>query len=155
MNAYLLVKYLHILSATLLFGTGLGTAFYLFVVNRGGNVQAIASVSRWVVIADTLFTTPTVFAQPWTGLWMAQQAGWGWQTPWVLASLGLFLLAGICWLPVVWLQIRMRDMAAAAVRLETPLPPLYWRYERCWIWLGVPAFAGLLAVYWLMVAKPG
>lgn len=152
--SYLFVKYLHILSATLMFGTGLGTAFYMFVTNRSRNVQAIAVVSGWVVLADWLFTTPAVIFQPLSGLWMVQEAGWpiGWN--WVGLTLALYALAGACWLPVVWLQLRMRDMARQAASSGEALPPLYWRYERIWTLLGFPAFAALLVVYWLMVAKP-
>ncbi|WP_269533675.1 DUF2269 domain-containing protein [Chitinimonas sp. BJYL2] len=151
---YLLLKWLHILSATLMVGTGFGTAFYLFVTNRSGNVQAIAVVSRWVVRADWWFTTPSVIFQPISGLWMAHLAGWPTSSSsWITVSLALYALAGACWLPVVWLQLRMRDMAQIAARDGTALPARYWRYERIWTALGFPAFGGLMVVYWLMVSK--
>jgi len=150
---YLFLKWLHILSATLMFGTGLGTAFYMFVTNRSGNVQAIAVVSRWVVRADWCFTTPAVIIQPLSGAAMIHLAGYPWDAPWILWSLGLYALAGGCWLPVVWLQIRMARMAAAAAAGNDGLPALYWRYERIWTALGFPAFAALIVVYWLMVHK--
>ncbi|QDQ26520.1 DUF2269 domain-containing protein [Chitinimonas arctica] len=151
---YLALKWLHILSATFLFGTGFGTAFYMFVANRSGNVQAIAVVSRWVVRADWWFTTPAVIVQPLSGYALIRLAGFPLDAYWIVTSLALYALAGICWLPVVWLQLRMRDMAAQAARDDTALPPRYWFYERCWTALGFPAFGALLVVYWLMVHKP-
>ncbi|HEY1181341.1 MAG TPA: DUF2269 domain-containing protein [Rhodocyclaceae bacterium] len=150
---YLAVKWLHILSATFMFGTGFGTAFYMFFANRSGNVQAIAVVTRWVARADGWFTTPAVIVQPLSGLWMAHTAGFPFDSPWLLWSLGLYALAGACWLPVVWLQLRMRDMAQAAAAKNGELPPRYWRYERIWTVLGFPAFGALIVVYWLMVHK--
>jgi len=150
---FLFLKWLHILSATLMFGTGLGTAFYMFVTNRSGNVQAIAVVSRWVVRADWWFTTPAVILQPLSGAAMIHLAGYSWDAPWILWSFGLYALAGTCWLPVVWLQIRMQRMAAQAAETNTPLPMTYWRYERIWTALGFPAFGALIVVYWLMVHK--
>lgn len=150
---FLFLKWLHILSATLMFGTGLGTAFYMFVTNRSGNVQAIAVVSRWVVRADWWFTTPAVILQPLSGAAMIHLAGYSWDAPWIVWSVVLYVLAGLCWLPVVWLQIRMQRMASAAAATNTPLPASYWRYERLWTTLGFPAFAALVLVYWLMVHK--
>ncbi|MBV8656471.1 MAG: DUF2269 domain-containing protein [Burkholderiales bacterium] len=151
---YLTLKWLHILSATLMFGTGFGTAFYMFVANRSGNVQAIAVVTRWVARADWWFTTPAVIFQPISAFWMIHLAGFPMQSRWIVWSLGLYALAGACWLPVVWLQLRMRDMAQAASRGNAALPDRYWRYERIWTALGFPAFSALIVVYWLMVHKP-
>jgi uncharacterized membrane protein len=152
---YLTTKWLHILSATFMFGTGFGTAFYMFFANRSGNVQAIAVVTRWVARADWWFTTPSVIIQPLSGLWMMHLAGYPLTAHWIAWSLALYALAGACWLPVVWLQLRMRDMAQdAAARNETTLPARYWRYERWWTLLGFPAFGALIVVYWLMVNKP-
>lgn len=150
---YLTVKWLHILSATFMFGTGFGTAFYMFFANRSGNVQAIAVVTRWVARADWWFTTPAVIVQPLSGLWMAHTAGFALDSPWLLWSMSLYALAGACWLPVVWLQLRMRDMAQAAAATGSELPSQYWRYERIWTLLGFPAFSALIVVYWLMVHK--
>ena len=151
---YLVVKWLHILSSTLLFGTGLGSAFYMFFASRTRDVAVIAVVVRYVVIADWVFTTPTVILQPLTGLWLMHIAGFPLDTPWILLSFGLYLLAGAAWLPVVWMQIRMRDMAAAAARDRADLPAQYWRYLNAWVALGVIAFLSLVAVFYLMVAKP-
>ena len=154
MNSYLIVKTLHILSATLMVGTGFGSAFYMFFANRGGRVAAQAEVARLVVRADWWFTTPAVIFQPLSGLWLARQAGWPLDSAWLLWALGLFLFAGACWLPVLWLQLRMESMARQAADRDEPLPPRYWRYARRWERLGYPAFCAMLAVYFLMVLKP-
>jgi uncharacterized membrane protein len=151
---YLAIKWLHILSATLMFGTGFGTAFYMFAANRSGNVQAISVITRWVAKADWWFTTPSVIIQPLSGYWMIRLAGFPMNSSWIVWSLALYALAGICWLPVVWLQLKMRDMAQLAAATATPLPARYWRFEKTWVALGFPAFGGLLVVYWLMVHKP-
>lgn len=147
--SYLLVKTLHILSSVLLVGTGFGSAFYLFFAHRSGSPQAVAVVSRLVVRADWWFTTPAVVFQPLSGVWLAHAAGWPLATPWIAVSLALFAVAGVCWLPVVRLQIRM-----AALARESELPPQYRRHARIWEMLGYPAFIAMLGVYFLMVFKP-
>jgi uncharacterized membrane protein len=151
---YLLVKWIHVLSSTVLFGTGLGSAFYMFFTNRGGDVRAIASVARRVVLADWLFTTPTAVLQPLTGFWLVHLAQLPWTTGWVLWSLILYVIAGACWLPVVWLQIRMAEMAERAAAASQPLPPRFWRYHSIWTALGWPAFIAFIAIFFLMVVKP-
>jgi uncharacterized membrane protein len=151
---YLAIKWLHIMSATFMFGTGFGTAFYMFFTNRSRNVQAIAVVTRWVARADWWFTTPAVIIQPLSGFWMMHLAGYPITSPWLIWSLALYALAGICWLPVVWLQLKMRDMAQVAAAGNSSLPERFWRFERIWTVLGFPAFGGLVVVYWLMVHKP-
>lgn len=150
---YLSLKTLHILSMVLLFGTGLGSAYYKWMADRSGLLPHIAATNRHVVLADWLFTTPTVIFQPISGLWLAHLAGWPWSSGWIAASLALYALAGACWLPVVWLQIRMQHVAEAALRAGTPLPTAYWRMARCWFWLGVPAFIAMVLVVALMVFK--
>jgi len=151
---YLILKWLHILSATLLFGTGLGSAFYKFMADRSGNLPAIAQTNRLVVLADWLFTTPTIILQPVTGVWMALLAGFPLTSGWLLAAIALYVLAGLCWLPVVRLQICMRDIAEDAVEQRRPPGPTYERLARRWFRLGVPAFCSLVVVYYLMVFKP-
>jgi uncharacterized membrane protein len=151
---YLVMKWMHILSSTLLFGTGLGSAFYMFFVSRTRDSQAIAVVVRHVVIADWIFTTPAIILQPLTGFYLTHLAGIPLTTPWILWSVVLYLLAGAAWLPVVWMQIRMRDMAAAAANCRGPVSAQYWRFLRIWVALGIVAFAALVAVFYLMVAKP-
>jgi uncharacterized membrane protein len=151
---YLTVKWLHILSSTLLFGTGLGSAFYMFFTNLSGDVRAIAVVSRRVVWADWLFTTPTAIIQPLTGLYLVHLAGLPLSMPWLAWSIALFILAGACWLPVVVIQIRMAALAERAVQEATALPPLFWRYHRTWTALGVPAFIAFIVIFYLMTVKP-
>ncbi len=150
---YILLKTLHILSMVLLFGTGLGSAFYKWMADRSGNVAHIAITNRHVVLADWLFTTPTIIFQPISGLWMVYLLNIPLTTPWIAVPLCLYLLAGACWLPVVWLQIRMQKIAAEALRHDTPLPALYWRLARYWFWLGVPAFISMVLIVTLMVFK--
>jgi uncharacterized membrane protein len=154
MNTYLLLKWLHILSSVLLVGTGFGSAFYLYFTHRTRNVQAISEVARLVVKADFWFTTPAIIIQPLTGYVMMSMTGYTFSQTWLAWTLAFYVLAGICWLPVVWLQLRMRDMAAVAVSSNDLLPNQYWQYARYWEWLGYPAFIAMLAVYWLMVFKP-
>jgi uncharacterized membrane protein len=151
---YLVVKWLHILSSTLLFGTGLGSAFYMFFASRTRDPRVVATVVRYVVIADWVFTTPTVILQPLTGFWLMHIAGFPWTTPWILWSLVLYVIAGAAWLPVVWMQMRMRDQAAAAASSGSELPEKYWSYLRVWVALGIVAFLALVVVFYLMVAKP-
>lgn len=151
---YLVVKWLHILSSTLLFGTGLGSAYYMFFASRTRDPRVVATVVRHVVIADWLFTTPTIILQPLTGFWLMHLAGFPFNTGWIRWSIALYLLAGAAWLPVVWMQMRMRDLAATAAEASIPLPPIYWRYLRAWVALGVVAFAALVVVFYLMVVKP-
>ncbi|OAD18787.1 integral membrane protein [Candidatus Thiomargarita nelsonii] len=151
---YLSLKTIHIISATVLFGTGAGSAYYMLRAHLSGNVQAIAVTTKHVVIADWLFTTTSGIIQPITGIWMAWLVGWPLTQKWILISFGLYFFAGACWLPVVWLQYRLRDMAEEAVANDSPLPPLYYRYMRIWFLLGWPAFISLVIVFFLMVFRP-
>ena len=151
---YLIVKWLHVLSSTILFGTGLGSAYYMFCVSRIRDTHAAAVVVRYVVLADWLFTTTTIIVQPLTGFYLVHLANIPVMTRWIIWSFALYLLAGACWLPVVWIQIRMRALAEAAAKSNAALPDLYWRLFRYWLALGIPAFVSLVVVFWLMVAKP-
>jgi uncharacterized membrane protein len=154
MHEYLLLKLVHVVSSTLLFGTGLGTAFFMWRTHLGGDVRAIAAVSQGVVKADWWFTTPAVIVQPLTGFTMLHLAGLDWRSGWILLSLLLYLLAGACWLPVVLIQLRVARLAAAAAKAGTDLPAEYFRLMRIWFALGWPAFVAVLAIFWLMVFKP-
>lgn len=154
MNSYVLLKTLHIVSATLLFGTGLGTAFFMWMAHRGGNVQAIAVTARNVVRADWCFTTPAVILQPLTGILMARIVGWPLTQGWLLAALVLFAVAGVCWLPVVAIQMRTARLAEYAAAHGEALPARYFELMRWWFALGWPAFIAVLVSFWLMVAKP-
>jgi uncharacterized membrane protein len=151
---YALIKWLHILSSTLLFGTGIGSAFYLLCTSLSRDLRAIATVARLVVIADWLFTATTAVIQPVTGFYMVHLAGMPIDSRWIVWSTGLYAIALACWLPVVWLQTRLRDLAQQAVDQNGSLPPAYWRYFRIWVALGIPAFLAFLAIFYLMVAKP-
>ncbi|MGH6648246.1 DUF2269 family protein [Aquabacterium sp.] len=152
--SYLLVKWVHILSSTLLFGTGLGSAYYMFFASRTKDPRVAAAVVGLVVWADWLFTTTTIIIQPVSGAYLAHLAGIPLSTPWIAWSLALYVLAGACWLPVVWIQMRMRDLARAAAAGNMALPQAYWRYLTIWTLLGIPAFLALVVVFYLMVAKP-
>lgn len=154
MNTYLLLKWTHILSSVALVGVGFGSAFYLYFVNRTKNVAAIAEVSRLVVRADYWFTAPAVVIQPASGLALASLAGYPLTQSWLLATYLLYAVAGMGWLPVVWLQIRMAKMAESAAGSNAALPQLYWQYARTWERLGMLAFPAMLIVYGMMVFKP-
>jgi uncharacterized membrane protein len=152
--SYLLLKYIHILSSTLLFGTGLGTAFHGYLAFRTEDPRVVAAVGRSVVLADWLFTAPAVAIQPVTGVWMALLAGWPLMSGWLAWSIALYVLVGACWLPVVWLQIELRRMAKASLERGEPLPARYFRYLRIWFVLGWPAFLAVLGIFYLMILKP-
>ncbi|MES2977452.1 MAG: DUF2269 domain-containing protein [Pseudomonadota bacterium] len=151
---YVIAKWLHIMSSTLLFGTGIGSAFYLLFATLSRDVPAIARVTRLVVVADWLFTSTTAVFQPLSGLYMLHLMSLPYSTPWVRWSLILYGVAIACWLPVVWLQMRLRDLAGAAAERGEALPAAYWRYFRAWVALGFPAFFAFVAIFYLMVAKP-
>jgi len=153
-NEYALVKTVHVISSTLLFGTGIGSAFYMLFASLNRDARVAYFVVRYVVIADWLFTTTAVVVQPVSGAWLVHLAHFPWRSTWIVASIALYLVAGACWLPVVWMQLRMREMAREATVSGAALPARYWRFFRIWVALGVPAFLSLVAVFYLMVAKP-
>ena len=154
MSSYFILKAMHITSAAVLFGTGVGIAFFKWVTDRTGNLAAIRIVSEKVVVADWVFTLPAIGVQALTGLALARSMGYALTHGWLAWSLALFCLAGLCWIPVVWLQIRMRDLARTAEREGSPMPARYRSYARLWFWLGVPAFTAVVLIFWIMVAKP-
>jgi len=151
---YFAVKYLHLIGAAVLLGTGAGIAFFQLMAHRSGNVDAIAAVARIVVIADFLFTATAVVLQPITGVVLAGLDGYPLGEGWIVLSIALYLLTGVFWLPVVWMQIRMRDLAAVAARAAQPLPRQYHGLFRIWFAFGFPAFAAVLAIFWLMMTRP-
>jgi uncharacterized membrane protein len=154
MSLYLALKALHILGATVLFGTGAGIAFFMFMAHRTGDAKLIAHTAGVVVVADLVFTATAVVLQPFTGAALAWLGGYRLFDGWLVASLALYLLAGACWLPVVWIQLRLRDLAREAAATGGPLPTAYFRLWRIWFALGWPAFAAVLAILWLMTFKP-
>jgi uncharacterized membrane protein len=151
---YFALKFLHVIGASVLLGTGAGIAFFMLLAHLTRDARVIAGVARIVVIADFLFTATAVVAQPITGLLLVWSVGYSLREGWILLSILLYLLTGAFWLPVVWMQMRMRDLAAAAVRKGEPLPAAYHRLFRLWFAFGFPAFGAVVAIFWLMIAKP-
>ena len=152
--SYELLKYLHVLGAIVVLGTGIGIAFFMLAAHQSGDVRFIARTAATVVVADMLFTATAVVAQPITGYLLTQTMGIPLSTPWVLLSLVLYVVAGVFWLPVVWMQARMRDLARAAAASGEPLGRSYHRLFRTWFVFGIPGFGSVMAIVWLMVAKP-
>jgi uncharacterized membrane protein len=154
MEPYLVVKWLHIVSSTMLFGFGAGTAWYLWNAHLTGDAALIAKVARMVVRADWIFTGTSGVVQPISGLMLASLAGYSLTEPWLVIAYVLYVLAFACWVPVVWLQIKAQRLAQHAADTGTPLNADYRRTMWLWFALGWPAFIGLTGVFWLMVAKP-
>lgn len=154
MNEYLLLKLIHILSSTILFGTGLGTAFFMWRADHSGDIRAIAIVSRNVVLADWLFTTPAVLIQPLTGFWLMYLLGIPLDSTWIAISLVLYVLIGFCWIPVVFIQMRVARLAGELNEQGMPPNAEFRRLMRWWYGLGWPAFISVIAIFWLMVFKP-
>jgi uncharacterized membrane protein len=152
-DPYVVVKALHIVSATILFGTGVGTAFF-FWSSRHADDAARLFAARTTVRADFMFTLPAVIIQPLTGAWLMVRTGVQWTEPWIAASLAFYAIAGLCWLPVIWLQISMKRMLEQKLEGEAFDAFKFERLRRTWFWLGWPAFGALIAVFLLMVAKP-
>jgi uncharacterized membrane protein len=150
---YLLLKWVHILSSTILFGAGVGSAFHLFASSVRRRIGGVASSSRNVVLADWLLTTPTAILQPVTGIALVHKLGLPLSTPWIAWSLALYAVAIACWLPVVVLHIRMRHVAETAERNGAPVPAAYDRLFHWWTALGIAAFFAFLLIFWLMVGK--
>ncbi len=151
---YLVLKYLHVVGAAVLLGTGAGIAFFMLLAHLGGKPQVIAGVARIVVTADFLFTATAVVLQPVTGTALAHMMGYSLLEPWIFWSIVLYLVTGAFWLPVVWMQMRMRKLAENAVAEGTALPPAYFRLFWTWFAFGFPAFGAVAAIFWLMIAKP-
>jgi uncharacterized membrane protein len=153
-DIYVALKLAHVLGACVLFGTGLGIAFFMWMAHRTADAAFIAATARTVIIADAVFTATAVIAQPVTGAALAWVMGFSLVEPWIVASYLLYLLVGACWLPVVLIQIALRDLARGARDSGTPLPQSYHRLFRIWFILGWPAFVGVIAIFVLMIAKP-
>lgn len=149
-----LLRWLHILGACVLFGTGSGIAFFMVMAHRTRNAALIAHTASTVVIADTLFTATAVIIQPISGYFLAERIGWPMTESWIVASLGLYVLTGVFWLPVVWIQLQLRNIARAATQDCVELPPRYFTLYRIWFACGFPAFAAVMAIVWLMITKP-
>ena len=151
---YFVLKYLHIVGAAVLLGTGSGIAFFMLVAHVQGKPAVIAAVGRIVVIADYVFTASAVIIQPITGLLLVRNVGYPITEGWIMWSLVLYVFTGLFWLPVVWMQMQLRDLAAEAAHLNQPLPRRYYTIFMWWCAFGVPAFAAVAIIMWLMIAKP-
>ncbi|MCE6957632.1 DUF2269 domain-containing protein [Cereibacter sphaeroides] len=149
-----LLRFLHLLGATVLLGTGAGIAFFMVISSRSRDPRLVAHVAGIVVLADTVFTATAALLQPVTGILLARAVGWSLLEPWILLSLGLYVFTGLFWLPVVWMQVRLRDMARVAAAAGAPLPDAWHRLYRWWFAFGFPAFGAVLGIIWLMLARP-
>jgi uncharacterized membrane protein len=149
-----ILRWLHVIGATVLLGTGAGIAFFMLMAHRTGDAKLIAHVAGTVVIADAIFTATAVVAQPITGIWLALAVGWSLGEGWIVLSIALYMLTGLFWLPVVFIQMQLRRLAGEAAAAGRPLGPDYHRLFSIWFWCGFPAFAAVLAIVWLMVSKP-
>jgi uncharacterized membrane protein len=152
--SYLVLKFLHIIGATVLLGTGAGIAFFMLMAHRTGKPAVIAGVAQIVVIADFVFTATAVVLQPVTGVLLVREVGYSFSDAWIFWSIVLYLVTGAFWLPVVWMQMRMRTLAVAAVAAGTELPRAYHVLFWSWLAFGFPAFAAVVAIFWLMIARP-
>ncbi|OHV23337.1 MULTISPECIES: DUF2269 family protein [Rhizobium] len=144
----------HVIGATVLFGTGAGIAFFMAMAHRTRDPVLIAHVAGTVVVADTIFTATAAIFQPVTGYLLARSIGWDLSEGWIALSLLLYVVTGLFWLPVVWIQIRLRDLARAAAASGGALPPAYFSLYRVWFAFGFPAFSAVIGIFWLMLTKP-
>ncbi len=154
MSLYLTVKTLHILSAAILFGTGTGIAFFMFRSFSGEVPESGLYAARNTVLADYLFTLPAAIFQPLSGIWLIYLSGYNWHAKWLVISYLLYLLIGLCWLPVVWIQIQLKRQLMTACMTDSPLPASHRKLFHWWIALGIPAFISILVIFFLMVLKP-
>lgn len=154
MTLYFALKFLHVIGAAVLLGTGAGIAFFMLLAHRTGDAATTAAVARIVVIADFLFTATAVVVQPVTGLVLVWHLGYALSEHWIVLSIALYLVTGAFWLPVVWMQMEMRRLADGAAAADAPLPERYHRLFRLWFAFGFPAFAAVLAIFWLMIVRP-
>lgn len=153
MDSYFLLKLIHIICAVVLVGTGVGIAFFLFMANRSNNVQAIAVTTRHVVLADWIFTTPAIIVQLISGILLMLELDYSFSSSWFLTVLALFVIVGICWLPVVYIQYLLRAVAEQAVATGA-LSPKFKTLMRLWTTLGIAALITILVIFWLMIFKP-
>jgi uncharacterized membrane protein len=151
---YFTLKYVHVIGAAVLLGTGAGIAFFMLMAHLRGDPQIIAGVARIVVLADFVFTATAVIVQPITGVLLVRATGYSLQDSWIFYSIVLYVITGVFWVPVVWMQIRMRDLAEQAVQQGAALPSSYYRLFWTWFAFGFPAFTAVLAIFWLMIARP-
>jgi uncharacterized membrane protein len=154
MTLYFTIKYLHVIGAIVILGTGAGIAFFMLMAHLSRDTAFIARTAATVVIADMLFTLTAVWLQPASGYVLMVLSSTSFGERWLLASLGLYAVAGLFWVPVIFMQIEMRDLARKAVEKHEPLPPRYFALFRRWVLFGIPGFGSVMAILWLMIAKP-
>jgi uncharacterized membrane protein len=152
--SYFLLKFLHVVGATVILGTGSGIAFFMLMAHLSRDAAFIARTAGVVVLADMLFTATAVVVQPVTGYLLARELGLSLSANWLLASFALYCVAAMFWLPVLWMQRRMRDLAITAAAKGDALPKSYYRVFRLWLAFGFPGFGAVLLIVWLMIAKP-
>lgn len=151
---YLWLKYIHVLSSTILFGTGIGTACVMLYGHYKKDIHAMAVINNYVVLGDWLFTGTSGVIQPLTGFWMVYLVGYPLKSLWLIGSIIGYVIAAICWFIVVHLQIKIKNITVQAAHDNSPLPKEYYFYFKWWFVLGWPAFISLLIVFYLMVMKP-
>jgi uncharacterized membrane protein len=154
MTTYFLVKYLHVLGAIVILGTGTGIAFFMLMAHRSRDTAFIARTAGVVVIADMLFTLSAVLLQPVTGGALMALTATSLSERWLVASLVLYAMAGLFWVPVIFMQIEMRNLARLAAAKGEALPPRYFMLFRRWFVFGFPGFGSVMLILWLMIAKP-
>jgi uncharacterized membrane protein len=154
MTPYFIVKYLHVLGAIVILGTGIGIAFFMLMAHQSRDVAFIARTAATVVSADMLFTLTAVVLQPLTGGLLMALSGTTLAEPWLVSSLALYAVAGLFWIPVIFMQIEMRDLARKAHARQQPLPPRYFELFRRWCLFGIPGFGSVMIILWLMIARP-
>lgn len=153
MEYYLILKLIHILAAVVVTGIGAGIAFFMFMANRSNNPQAIYITAKHVILGDWIFTTPAVITQIITGIFLMNIQGYSFSAPWFYWVIGLFSFIGVCWLPVLRIQYKLRELAKVSVD-KNQVTPEFKSLMKTWTLLGIPAFTAIMVIYWLMVFKP-
>ncbi len=148
------LRWLHVIGATVLLGTGAGIAFFMLMAHRTKDVHVIAHTAKIVVIADWIFTATAAIVQPITGSLLALQLGWSLTEPWILISIGLYVFVGAFWVPVIWIQKQMQLSAETALITGKDLPDRYYRLFNIWFACGFPAFFAMLVIIGLMINRP-
>ena len=154
MTWYFIIKYLHVLGAIVILGTGSGIAFFMLTAHRSGDAAFIARTAASVVIADIVFTASAVILQPVTGALLMSMSATAFEARWLMTSLLLYVVAGLFWIPVIFMQVEMRDLARAANAKNQALPSRYFMLFRRWLLFGIPGFGSVMVILWLMIAKP-
>lgn len=150
---YLVLKYIHILCALVLVGTGGGIAFFMLMASRTKNIAVIIATAQHVILADWIFTTPAVIGQLLTGILLMKRLGYSFMAPWFMSVMSLFVFIGCCWLPVIYIQYQLKALAKTSEQTGV-LNEGFYTAMRWWVALGIPAFIAILMMLWLMIFKP-